>query len=116
MKTYDITYDDGNRQDIGRAPCPERLPQPGDVYEFTLPINTAGNCSYNIGDTLTILERTSEAPHLRLSSLGNLRVQCKYHVSVWTNIEWMIADGHLKLKPAARRSVWDRLRDDAEEL
>lgn len=96
---YTITYDDGKVKSSEEFSAPDRLPQPGDIYELTVPIYTlAGEC-YNVGDLMKIVERTNFAPHHRTSSLGNLIVCCKHfpNGSVWTNIELMIAEGKLRL-------------------
>jgi hypothetical protein len=95
---YTITYDDGEIGLSSEVPAPERLPQPGDVYVFTCPAITLAGVSYNIGDKLEIIERTTEAPHFRRSSLGNIVVRCKHFISVWTNIEWMIVMGRIILQ------------------
>jgi hypothetical protein len=94
---YTITYDDGKIRQVGECPAPDRLPQVGDVYKFEYPIWTLAQVTYDVGDTLEIVARTTAAPHHRTSSLGNLTVRCKYMTSVWTNIELMIANGWLKL-------------------
>jgi hypothetical protein len=97
MREYTITYDDGITKVSGQLPAPERLPQPGDVYEFTKTVLTLANVRYGCGDRLEIIERTNEIPHYRLSSLGNLRVKCKFFTSVWTNIEAIVERGSLRL-------------------
>lgn len=78
--------------------APRRLPHVGDIYRFTVHCNTLANVSYQPGDTLEIIGRTVDAPHGLTSSLGNLRVKCKYFTSVWTNIEMAIAEGILVLE------------------
>jgi len=94
---YTVTYDDGKVRGSAEFPAPDRLPQPGDVYEFMFPVRTLANVQYRVGDTLEIVARTTVAPHHRTSSLGNLYVRCKYMTSVWTNVELAIAEGNLKL-------------------
>lgn len=101
MKTYTITYNDGQTIQSGQVPCPERLPEAGDVYEFTTSSYTLGEYSFSIGDRLEVLQRTQRAPHHRLSSLGNLLVRSKHNVSVWTNLEWAVAEGRLRLVSGA---------------
>lgn len=97
MKTYTIKLTTpGFPEETLDVPCCERLPQSGDVYQFNEFCYTPRGV-YHTGDQLIILDRTGQAPHGRISSLGNLLVKCKYAVSVWTNIEWAIADGRLSL-------------------
>lgn len=99
-KTYSIVYDNGIIRDEGSVPAPERNVEMGDIYKFTRHTTTLVNVDYVPGDTLKIVDRTSKAPHHRRSSLGNYVVECKHFTSVWTNIEWMIAEGRLKLSEA----------------
>ena len=94
---YQITYDDGYNQVTEDFPCPDRLPQPGDVYEFTTPVYTLGQVWYGVGERMTVIERTDDAPHHRKSSLGNLRIRGPNYTSVWTNFEATIARGWLRL-------------------
>ena len=97
MRKYTVTYDDGKVKESAEFDCPDRLPEPGDVYEFTTPIWTLADVVYDVGDTLEIISRTTCVPHHRTSSLGNLLVRGKFGTSVWTNIELSIASGWLKL-------------------
>jgi hypothetical protein len=97
VKTYTVTYDDGKRRFTGEFQVPDRLPQAGDVYEFTETVRTLANQAYNVGDRVEIVERTMDKPHYRLSSLGNLRVKCPYFTSVWTELDNAIAEGRLRL-------------------
>ena len=97
MQQYTVTYDDGKIKESAEFPAPDRLPQPGDVYEFTETVFTLGNVCYVVGDTLEVIGRTTEVPHHRTSSLGNLHVRGKCGISVWTNMELAIAEGWLKL-------------------
>jgi len=101
MQKYTVTYDDGKIKQSAEFPAPDRLPSQGDVYEFVTTIYTLGNVCYDVGDTLEIIGRTTEAPHHRTSSLGNLHVRGKYCISIWTNIELAIASGWLKLVASA---------------
>lgn len=105
MRKYTVTYDDGKIKESGEFDCPDRLPKAGDVYELTTTICTLGDHDYNVGDTLEIIARTTEVPHHRTSSLGNLYVRGKYGKSVWTNIEMAIASGWLKLIEADGTTV-----------
>lgn len=95
--TYTVTYDDGKICNSGEFDVPERLPQMGDVYAWTRASLTVGGNSYDPSDRMMVLGRTNEAPHFRTSSLGNLLVQTKYSVSVWTCFEACVASGALKL-------------------
>lgn len=74
-----------------------RLPVAGDVYVFNVPVLSFAGVLYEPGDQLKIIERTTEQPHGRLNTLGNLRVRCKALTSVWTNIELMLDDGVIRL-------------------
>jgi len=97
MNQYQIIYNDGSDHVYGSVPTPHELPAAGQVLTFKHGVRTLAGVSYSPGDTLELIERTSEAPHHRCSSLGNWRVKCKYMVSVWTNIEWLIAEGELEV-------------------
>lgn len=97
MEKYTVEYDDGKVRRTFEFDAPERLPQPGDVYEFMTSIWTLANKYYKAGDRMTVIERTTDVPHFRKSSLGNLRVKCMYFTSVWTNFDSCIAEGILKL-------------------
>jgi len=99
MTTYTITYHaPGSEVVSGEAPLPNRAVELGDIYEFTRHATSLAGVSYVPGDTLEMLDRTAKAPHHRTSSLGNLIVRCKHGTSVWTCIEWLVAEGILKLK------------------
>lgn len=76
--------------------CPDRLPVPGDTYEFTRPNWTLANKTYNVGDRLEVIERTTEH-HNFINSLGNLRCKCKHFTSVWSGIEELVRNGDLVL-------------------
>lgn len=78
-------------------PAPDRIPQPGDEYEFTCPVSTRAGVTYQKGDLLKVLDRTSKAPNFELSSLGNLVVEGKFGTSVWATLESCIARHLLKL-------------------
>lgn len=95
--TYMITYDDGVRKASEEFKAPERLAQPGDVYQVVSSFYTLGRVSYEPGDRLVVLERTNFAPHHRKSSLGNLLVKGKFSTSVWACLEMSIVNGWLKL-------------------
>ena len=94
---YTITYDDGKLKGEAEFDAPDRLPQCGDVYEWTRPGRTMGGYAYDKGDRMTVLERTGHVPHYRTSSLGNLLVRGKHHTSVWTCFEASIVDGTFRL-------------------
>ncbi len=94
---YTIVFDDGVRTATGEFEAPERLPQPGDIYEWTQPGRTLGDYDYRKGETMLVLERTGHAPFHRTSSLGNLLVRGPHGTSVWACFESAIVDGSLKL-------------------
>lgn len=76
------------------APCPDKLPKAGEIYKFSRNANTK-RASYKTGDELKLIRRTQKNPHGFLSSLGNWVVEDKFGRSVWSNIEWMIAEGNI---------------------
>jgi hypothetical protein len=89
---------------------PESRPKPGDIYEWTISVKTAGGTIYEPGDTLELLELTSDSPHGYHCSSGNWRVRGKTGVSVWTTIEDGISQGYLR-KVAPIKNLWERLQD-----
>ena len=91
MKEYTITYDGAQSRS---CPAPERDVIPGDIYEFTREYATLAGVSYDAGDQLEIVDRTTQAPHRRASS-QNFVVKCKHFTSVWSNIPWAISEGKL---------------------
>lgn len=92
MRYYEISM---NGQ-VGHCPCSDVLPVEGQVLKVRRPFKTLAGRVYLAGHELRLIHRTDAAPHGRLSSLGNWLVDCGYMVSVWTNIEWMIAEGALE--------------------
>jgi hypothetical protein len=78
-------------------PKPDRLPEPGDVYETTISFTTLAQVDYNIGDRFEVLERTSMTRHGRHSSIGNLLIKCRHRTSVWTEFDAGVASGQFKL-------------------
>lgn len=97
MNQYTVLYDDGVRKASIPHNLPDRLPQPGDVYEWARPGRTLGGFDYRKGELMTVLERTGHVPFHRKSSLGNLLVRGPHGTSVWTAFEHCIATGDLKL-------------------
>jgi hypothetical protein len=84
-------------------PRPETLPQAGDVLVAEKAFRTKAGYLYQVGSRLRLIERTQDAPYRLLSSLGNWVVECPYQVSVWTNIELMVAEGTLvSVEPNAK--------------
>lgn len=88
--TYTVSSPDGIATGTFRRP--EVLPQPGDRLVVTKAFSTPGNDIYLEGDILILIRRTDEAPHGRLSSLGNWLVASKTGVTVWANIEYALAE------------------------
>lgn len=88
MPTYQVVTPGG----VVTHPCPETLPEPGQTFIVQRPFITGGGHTYRIGQLLTLLERTAEAPYGYASSLGNWKVRCPYRESVWSGIEEMIAN------------------------
>jgi hypothetical protein len=89
MRYYDISIDGM----VGQVPCPDVLPERGQILTIRQPFGTLANLQYRVGDQLKLVARTYSAPHGRLSSLGNWIVRCPHQLSIWSNIEWMIAEG-----------------------
>jgi len=98
MMFFHITYDDGNKKIASAFKLRGNPPSPGDVLVAKKPFYTPVH-SYNVGDELHLMCRTQEAPHHILCSLGNWVVKCKYQVSIWSNVEWALAEGILEVKP-----------------
>ncbi len=94
---YTVTYNDGKWQGQVELQAPERLPQFGDIYKWTVPGRTLGGHTYHVGDTVMVLERTGQVPYHRTSSLGNLLIQGPYGTGVWTCFEDCVAKGNLEL-------------------
>jgi len=90
MKTYTLTQTASLE-----VPCPDVLPEAGESYVVARAFHTP-RCKYFIGDVLTLIHRTQEAPHGTLSSLGNWAVKdSNVGISIWSNIEMAIFDGLL---------------------
>lgn len=87
---YKMTLPNGT---VIEVPCPDTLPQSGDILFFPA---AAANYGWEEGDEVHLMERTDEAPHGKVSELGNWVVLTKKGRGVWANIEWLIADGVLK--------------------
>lgn len=86
--------------EVGKEPlevdCPDELPRAGQVLIFTEQWKGPGDSpQYEPGDEVMLLRRTNDAPWGRLSSLGNWVAVTKYGRSVWSNIEWLMAQGRL---------------------
>lgn len=73
------------------VPRPEVLPEAGDVLIFTKQWSTPSGISYQPGDEIHLMCRTEEAPWGKLSELGNWKCITKMGVTVWSNIEWLLA-------------------------
>ncbi len=97
MSSYTVDIEEqGSKLTITLAQ-PERLPEPGDVYETTMPFGTLAKVSYNIGDRFEVLERTRLTRHGRVSSIGNLLIKCRHRTSVWTEFDAGVATGQFRL-------------------
>jgi hypothetical protein len=115
MATYCIAVlDDNEDQIIDKliVPCPDIVPVSGDILEFSAACYALANSHYNVGDELILLGRTTRSSHGLISSLGNWVVKCKDRVSVWTNIEWSMAENRLKQsgKKLSRETAFMKLR------
>lgn len=76
---------------------PERPLQAGDVLivrrSFSTPVEL-----YEEGNFLIVMGRTDEVPYDRRASTGNLKVLGKDgRTTIWSNIEWGMAEGELEL-------------------
>lgn len=83
-------------------PYVEPLPQPGEQYEFATMTLALENKVYGVGDVIVVLKRFTNpfeegyiSPHGRRSSLGNLLIKHKKHISIWTCVESLIYTGIL---------------------
>lgn len=87
---YRIDFLDGSSPIY--PPRPDDLPKAGDILCFTEHYETPGMMVYQAGDELHLMKRTTEAPYGKISSLGNWLVITKHGISVWSNIEWLMAE------------------------
>lgn len=92
-----LKYNDGYQEESIELNTPQRLAQPGDVYQVVSLFYTKADKQYEPGDKLTILNRTQHSPHNLSSSLGNLVIKNKYFTSTWTCFDDIIAQGLVKL-------------------
>ena len=91
---YKIFYKDEPGLSV---PSVKYVLQPGQRLTFNMTACTLARNTYSAGDEVELIERTLEAPHDRVSSLGNWKVKCQFQTSVWTNIEWGLSDGIFRL-------------------
>lgn len=80
------------------VPAPAVLPVAGDILIVEKAFMTPGDQIYKIGDEVHLVERTNDAPYGKHSSLGNWRAISKFGVSVWSNIEWSLAEGTFSIR------------------
>jgi hypothetical protein len=80
------------------VPRPAVLPVDCDILVFVKAFSNPVLKDYQVGDEIHLMKRTDEAPHGKQSSLGNWLAISKHGLSVWSNIEWMIADGIVEYK------------------
>lgn len=71
------------------------IPQPGDIYRFTIPTDTLAGVSYDIGDRLELIEQTEQDPYGRKGKLCNWIVKCKHFTppaeeTTWSMIWYLI--------------------------
>lgn len=106
MKTekhwYNITGPGIRGGDL-EVPRPETLPEAGDILFFTKNKIMMGPFEYSRGDEVHLMKRTDEAPWGKSSSLGNWKAISKHGVSIWSNVEWMIAANQLSYKKPRKR-------------
>lgn len=79
--------------------------RPGQIYKVVEPItfyvDNVFISRYDIGDQLIVIRRTTENPHMNLSSGFNYEVQTKNGVSIWTTLQRWVDQGNLELVNAA---------------
>lgn len=97
-QTLNVNIRIGNPLEV---PRPDELPEPGDILVVKIPYSTPATdddfFQFDPGDELHLMHRTQEAPFGKLSSLGNWMVIAGNGVSVWSNIEWLMATGTLEI-------------------
>lgn len=94
-----LVFDNGIIREAFNFDAPEHLPTGGDYYEVIRPFKTLKGEKYQHGDLLRVVGRTEDAPFNRKLSIGNLIVKGKDgEHSIWTNLEWMIMKGMLRLQ------------------
>jgi hypothetical protein len=80
------------------VPRPEKLPVEGDILIVEKDFRTPSNAIYLQGDEIHLVKRTNDAPFGKLSSLGNWQAITKLGVSIWSNIEWALAEGTFSIR------------------
>jgi hypothetical protein len=85
------------------VPRPEKLPVAGDILIVEKAFMTPGHQIYKIGDEIHLVKRTNDAPFGKLSSLGNWQAITKFGVSIWSNIEWALAEGTFSIRKTPRK-------------
>lgn len=76
----------------------QRQPQSGDVYEFMVYALNPIKFVFNVGDRLTLIEKTNNLPHGYMSNCGyNWIVDGPNGVTVWSTIEYMLEKNWIKL-------------------
>lgn len=99
---YSIFMEGSGSLDV---PRPATLPEAGAFLYFRKIFSTPVGAVYTPGDEVYLLRRTNEAPYGKLSELGNWVALSKYGVSVWSNIEWMLAIKVISaVKPRKKKS------------
>lgn len=97
-------------------PQPDHALEEGQILTVMKPFSTNTGHSYHQGDKLTLLRRTNEAPYGFSSSLGNWEVECPHKISVWSDIEAMVATGEVSescahLETVVKQPQWVRVED-----
>jgi hypothetical protein len=81
---------------------PPEFPEPtpplcaGETLIVLIPFLTAGAEWFARYDTMTLVERTDEAPFGFTTTLGNWIVRAHDNASVWSSIEWLLHTGVLQ--------------------
>lgn len=77
------------------------IPQPGDVYVIQTAFETLSGSQYSVGDRITLIEPTNEAPFRFRSRISNWKVQCPHHrppsdQAIWSGVWDMIEQGNIR--------------------
>jgi len=77
------------------------IPQPGDVYVIQTSFEALSAVTYNVGDRITLIEPTNEAPFKFHSRISNWKVKCPHFEppnvqAVWSGIWNMIDSGDIR--------------------
>jgi hypothetical protein len=77
------------------------IPQSGDVYVIQTAFEALSAVTYNVGDRITLIEPTNEAPFKFHSRISNWKVKCPHFEppsdqAVWSGVWDMIEQGSIR--------------------